>query len=309
MGHPNIVGMKDIWLDDESGDVVIAFEFLEHDLSGIINDCSVEMNESIVKSIAKQLLQAVDYIHSQNIMHRDIKSSNILLSRDGSLKLADFGLARRNDNDCGYSCDVVTRWYRAPEVLLGDKYYGFGIDMWSVGCILAELMFKTPLFPGENEEDQLDRIYNLLGTPDYENWSEATRLPNWKTPLFSSYSQLASHCEQFGSNPVVDLLQQLLCLNPAKRISARDALKHPWFTQAPLPDISAISLPEVSRNEAWVRRIIEENAIREAELKRKHAETQQPYKKRKHSALTTPTASQPDCDVGYPLTKKRRLRV
>lgn len=323
LSHPNVVEVKDVLYDDAGDQVMIVFEFLNHDLSGIINDCSIDMNEAIVKSLTKQLLEAVAYIHSHNIMHRDIKSSNLLLSCDGSLKLADFGLARKCDlGSTGYSCNVVTRWYRAPEVLLGDSHYDFAIDIWSVGCILAELMFKTPLFPGDDEEDQLHRIFSLLGTPDYEDWPEALHLPNWSAPLFPSYSRLYDHCQQFGANPVIDLLRQLLCLNPAKRITAAEALKHPWFSQNPITTTTTddhseessatlvFTLPESSRNEAWVRRIIEESTREKMKRKREEHEIQQqqqqPYKKRKYSALSASSCAQPD--VCYQLTKKRRQR-
>lgn len=154
------------------------FEYLEHDLNGLI-DKKISLDTSQIKCIMQQLLKALDYLHSNRIMHRDIKGANVLINNKGEVKLADFGLARLPDTHLipHYTNRVATLWYRAPELLLGSNNYTTAIDMWSMGCLFFELLTFRPLFPGEKEPKVLDLIYQICGTPTEETWQGASALP------------------------------------------------------------------------------------------------------------------------------------
>jgi serine/threonine protein kinase len=241
--HPNIVKLLDVGIDDTH--VYPILEWVMHDLAGIIYDRQIALNHAQLKGWMYQILSAVEYIHKNNILHRDIKPSNILVNQDGTIKLADFGLSRRVNPDevnPRYTNKVVTIWYRAPELLLGDVQYTSAIDIWAVGCILGELLNQKPLFPSENPIEVLSMIFQLCGTPE-SRWKDACKLPYWKVlkpkklriPHFKEqFSRFVEHVPE-----VVDLLQRMLELDPKKRITATEALKHPWFHSEPKPDPTA----------------------------------------------------------------------
>ena len=164
------------------------------------------------------------------MLHRDLKPQNILIDRAGSLRLADFGLARAFGLPMKtYTHEVVTLWYRAPEILLGTKHYSTPVDIWSVGCIFAEMAQKRPLFQGDSEIDQLFKVFRVLGTPTEENFPGVTQLPDFKVTFpkwrYSGVARLVTNLDECG----LDLLAKMICFNPAERISARAALEHPYF--------------------------------------------------------------------------------
>ncbi|KAF7136565.1 hypothetical protein RHSIM_Rhsim08G0186500 [Rhododendron simsii] len=235
--HPSVVVVKEVVVSDED-DVFMVMEYMEHDLKGLVETMKEPFSEKEVKCLMRQLLEGVEYLHDNWILHRDLKTSNLLLNNSGKLKICDFGLSRQYGSPLKpYTPLVVTLWYRAPELLLGAKQYSTAIDMWSVGCIMAELLAKQPLFSGKTEIEQLDKIFRILGTPNEKMWTGFSNLPGAKFK-FAKHSRNTLRDKfppmSFKGSPVlseqgVDLLSQLLTYDPEKRISAQDALKHSWF--------------------------------------------------------------------------------
>lgn len=233
--------------------IFIVFEFVEHDLKTLLTTFESPFMLSEIKTLMQQLLRAVAMLHSQWIIHRDLKTSNLLLNNRGILKLADFGLARLYGDpplqgERGRMTDlVVTLWYRAPELLLGAKQYNVAIDVWAVGCIMAELLLGEPLFPGKNENDQIVRIFKLLGQPTTTSWPELRNLPLYsrfcsktiaqpysllRQKRFASQTTSTSSGLGLGGTPAcLDLLHRLLTYDPSRRITAAEALEHDWFTR------------------------------------------------------------------------------
>ncbi|ORX67343.1 Pkinase-domain-containing protein [Anaeromyces robustus] len=235
--HPNIVNVKEIAIGSNINKVFIAMEFVEHDLKSLMEEMEDPFLQSEIKTIMLQLLSAVALLHSYWIIHRDLKTSNILMNNKGQIKLADFGLARRFGSSMNRLTPlVVTLWYRAPELLLGEKNYTKAIDMWSVGCIFAELINKAPLFPGTTEIEQLSKIFKLLGTPNEKIWPGFDKLSNARTINFGhyKYNNIRSRFP-YLSEKGLDLMSKLLTYDPKKRITAEEALKHPYFKESPLP--------------------------------------------------------------------------
>jgi len=184
----------------------------------------------LLKSYMYQLLRSICVCHSHRVLHRDLKPQNLLIDKNGSLKLADFGLGRAFGVPLRqYTHEVVTLWYRAPEILLGSKTYACPVDVWSLGCIFVEMATRKPLFPGDSEIDELYKIFRVLGTPTEKTWPGVTELPDFKTSFpqwkATDIRQIVPHLEESG----VDLLQQMLQYEPSKRISAKKALSHPYF--------------------------------------------------------------------------------
>ncbi|KAF0683886.1 Aste57867_24113 [Aphanomyces stellatus] len=243
--HPNIVELKEIVSkpdppkDGKKPPLYFAFEYMEHDLSGLLTHDKVpKFSRTQIQCYMRQLLSGVAFMHGHKIMHRDIKASNLLLNNAGMLKIADFGLSRywneANAKSGRYTNKVVTLWYRPPELLMGSTNYDFSIDMWSVGCIFAELLLGRAPLQGRNELEQLQCIYGLVGVPTKENWPAYDKLPNANvfTPDAKHVCLLAERFKEFPA-PTVDLLTQMLTLDPAKRITALDALDHDYFWKIP----------------------------------------------------------------------------
>jgi cyclin-dependent kinase 7 len=231
--HEHIVGLLDVFIHHQS--IFLIFEFMQTDLEAVVLDKSIPLSAADIKSYMRMLLLSVEVCHKQYILHRDIKPGNLLIGADGTLKLADFGLAKQYGSpNARMTKTVVTRWYRAPELLYGAERYGFGVDVWACGMIFAELMLRGPLAPGDSDIDQLAKIFAVLGTPTEELWPGMESLPDYvaftKTPAIPLKQMFSA-----ASDDAIDLLSKMLKYDPNQRITATEALQHPYFSSAPPP--------------------------------------------------------------------------
>ncbi|CAH0550649.1 unnamed protein product [Brassicogethes aeneus] len=217
--------------------VVLVMEFLPCNLGDLLkSDLKLELTQ--IKSYMKMMLSGIDYMHSHKIMHRDIKPYNLLISDQGALKIADFGLARIyiKGPKRQYSHQVATRWYRSPELLYGSRTYTPSVDMWSVGCILGEMINKQPIFPGETDIEQLAIVLGTLGTPNEEIWPGLNNLPDYNKISFStsegkSWTSVIPDADEV----TLDLIINLLVYDGNKRLTASEALDHTFFKKDPPP--------------------------------------------------------------------------
>ncbi|KIW08457.1 uncharacterized protein PV09_01360 [Verruconis gallopava] len=240
--HKHIVKLLEVVTGDALTDVYLVMEFLEHDLKTLQENMAEPFMLSEVKTLMQQITSAVDYLHTNWILHRDLKTSNILLNNRGEIKLADFGMARYYGDPAppGLTQLVVTLWYRAPELLLGAEKYDQAIDIWSLGCIFGELLKNEPILQGKNEVDELAKIFALCGVPTAESWPRFRSLPNargLKLPRPVSdkpSSKIRSTFPELSSSGA-RLLEEMLALNPNRRPDAAEILEHPWFVEDPRP--------------------------------------------------------------------------
>uniref|UniRef100_A0A2P2I4W5 Cyclin-dependent kinase 2-like n=1 Tax=Hirondellea gigas TaxID=1518452 RepID=A0A2P2I4W5_9CRUS len=233
LAHPNIVQLIDIIIAEQK--LYLVFEFLNQDLKKLFDSRRVYggLPTALVQSYMKQLIEGIYYCHANRILHRDLKPQNLLIDDKGAIKLADFGLARAFCLPVrAYTHEVVTLWYRAPEILLGARTYCTTVDIWSLGCIFAEMITCKPLFPGDSEIDQLFRIFRTLGTPDQHSWPDVVKLPDYKSTFpkwtVNSKDSIAGILKRLDPQGQ-DLLGRMLTYDPRQRISSRYALQHPYF--------------------------------------------------------------------------------
>lgn len=230
--HENIVQLIDVFC--KPGDLTLVFEILDSDLKKHMKALGGMMQPRQINDFARQLLKGIEFCHANRIIHRDLKPQNLLVnSATKVLKIADFGLARAFSLPVPqYTHEVITVWYRPLEILLGSKLYSIPVDLWGVGCILAEMATGSPLFPGDSEIDTTFKIFQKLGTPTVAVWPGITELPDFK-PSFPQWRpkgwvNIRNTHAQLG-NSGIDLLDQLMHYDPTKRVSARAALKHAYF--------------------------------------------------------------------------------
>nr|P46892.1 RecName: Full=Cyclin-dependent kinase 11B; AltName: Full=Cell division cycle 2-like protein kinase 1; AltName: Full=Cell division protein kinase 11; AltName: Full=Cyclin-dependent kinase 11; AltName: Full=Galactosyltransferase-associated protein kinase p58/GTA; AltName: Full=PITSLRE serine/threonine-protein kinase CDC2L1 [Rattus norvegicus] len=236
--HPNIVTVREIVVGSNMDKIYIVMNYVEHDLKSLMETMKQPFLPGEVKTLMIQLLSGVKHLHDNWILHRDLKTSNLLLTHAGILKVGDFGLAREYGSPLkAYTPVVVTLWYRAPELLLGAKEYSTACDMWSVGCIFGELLTQKPLFPGKSDIDQINKIFKDIGTPSEKIWPGYSELPAVKKMTFSElpYNNLRKRFGALLSDQGFDLMNKFLTYYPGRRINAEDGLKHEYFRETPLP--------------------------------------------------------------------------
>ncbi|RPB17152.1 Pkinase-domain-containing protein [Morchella conica CCBAS932] len=270
--HNNVVNVLDVAVGTELDDVYMVMEYAEQDLANLLDHARVKYSESEVKCLMKQLLEGLEYLHKHDIIHRDIKMSNLLLTAKGVLKIADFGMARE------YSArpltpGVVTVWYRAPELLLSATRYTSAVDIWSAGCIMGELITQLPLLPGETELEQFALIVKLLGSPSDKIWPKMRLLPGIydrgriapddvsvggargryvPPPVGAQRENMLERRLVGQTKETIRVINEMLTFDPERRITASDALRERYFTrEMPPPQRPELiqTFPEI-RNES-----------------------------------------------------------
>uniref|UniRef100_A0A5B6YN06 Protein kinase domain-containing protein n=1 Tax=Davidia involucrata TaxID=16924 RepID=A0A5B6YN06_DAVIN len=235
LDHPNVMKLEGLITSRLSCNIYLIFEYMEHDLSGLLSCPDIKFSDAQIKCYMWQLLSGLEHCHSQGIIHRDIKASNILVNNEGNLKIADFGLANvlSSRHRQPLTSRVVTLWYRPPELLLGSINYGTSVDLWSVGCVFAEMFIGKPILKGRTEVEQLHKIFKLCGSPTDEYWKRS-KLPlaTMFKPQHPYESSLRQRCKEFPKT-AVNLIETFLSIEPYKRGTASSALDSEYFTTKP----------------------------------------------------------------------------
>ncbi|OAY71258.1 putative serine/threonine-protein kinase [Ananas comosus] len=241
LDHPNVIKLEGLATSRMHYSLYLVFDFMQTDLARVISCSDQRLTEPQVKCYMQQLLSGLQHCHQRGILHRDIKGSNLLIDKYGMLKIADFGLANyfNPNKKRPLTSRVVTLWYRAPELLLGTTDYGVGIDLWSAGCLLAEMFAGRPIMPGRNEIEQLHRIYKLCGSPPDDYWSKMKLSPIFRSP--QSYKPAILETFKDFPSSSLGLLSMLLALDPSNRGTAASALQNEFFSTNPLAcDLSGL---------------------------------------------------------------------
>ncbi|XP_015903545.1 cyclin-dependent kinase 7 isoform X1 [Parasteatoda tepidariorum] len=251
--HPNVIGLLNII--GSKSNISLVFDFMDTDLEIVIKDSMIILTPSHIKAYMIMTLQGLEYLHSNWILHRDLKPNNLLINSEGVLKLGDFGLAKNYGSPNKiYSHQVVTRWYRAPELIFGARIYSTGPDIWAVGCILAELLLRVPFLPGETDLDQLSQIFKVMGSPNEEDWPHVSSLPHFvefkPSPPIPFRDIFTA-----ASDDLIVVLSKMLALNPLKRCTCSEALKMPYFSNPPAPTPSP-QLPMPTGNTVTTEEIV-----------------------------------------------------
>lgn len=232
--HPNVVKLHHLSLNDKK--ILLCLEYVKFDLRkfwDITYPPEKKISIEVIRTVMYQILKGIDFLHSKKILHRDLKPQNVLIEENYKVRIADFGLSRTYTIPIKqYTREVLTLWYRAPELMLGTEYYSTGIDVWSIGCIFAELFLRKPVFQGDSEVRQLFVIFNCLGCPNEDTLPGYKTFPYFDTkfPYWGPGEGLEKKLKETCVTPeALDLMKSMLIYNPAKRISCKEALKHPFF--------------------------------------------------------------------------------
>ncbi|RAL44919.1 hypothetical protein DM860_003678 [Cuscuta australis] len=262
LDHPNVMKLEGLVTSRVSGHLYLVFEYMEHDLAGLVASPAIRFTESQIKCYMQQLFHGLEHCHSRGVLHRDIKGSNLLIDNNGNLKIGDFGLATFVRANQPLTSRVVTLWYRPPELLLGATHYGVAVDMWSSGCILAELFAGKPILPGRTEVEQLHKIFKLCGSPCDEYWVKS-KLPH-ATIFKPQQPYKRRFSETFNDFPpsALSILDSLLAFEPECRGSATSALQSEFFTTDPLP-CDPSSLPKYPPSKEFDAKMRDEEVRRQ----------------------------------------------
>ncbi|KAG0469414.1 hypothetical protein HPP92_016114 [Vanilla planifolia] len=264
LDHPNVVKLEGIVTSRMSCNLYLVFEYMDHDLAGLSATPGMKFTEPQVKCFMQQLFRGLEHCHTRGVLHRDIKGSNLLIDNCGILKIGDFGLATmfNPEQQQSLTSRVVTLWYRPPELLLGASEYGTGVDLWSTGCILAELLIGKPIMPGRTEVEQLHKIFKLCGSPPEEYWRKS-KLPH--ATIFKPQRPYPRRIrEMFKDFPqsTLALLDTLLAIQPENRGTATFALHSDFFTNKPLA-CDPSSLPKFPPSKEYDAKLRDEEAMRQ----------------------------------------------
>nr|CCA19145.1 serine/threonine protein kinase putative [Albugo laibachii Nc14] len=261
--HPHIIKLEEVLYDQPSGRLALVFELMECNLYELIRGRRQFLNPELIQSLMYQLVISLDHMHRKGIFHRDIKPENILIEQAEKLKLADFGSCRGIYSKQPYTEYISTRWYRAPECILTDGYYGPAMDVWGAGCVFFEITSLQALFPGSNELDQLHRIHRILGSPSqnvlqvFQSQKAAHIEFDFAHQEGTSLSSLVPH----ASADAIDLMAKMLVYDPNKRLSAREVLQHAYFRQLRVPKVSSTKSIESLHLEACVKESVPEAGV------------------------------------------------
>ncbi|XP_054778866.1 probable serine/threonine-protein kinase At1g09600 [Prosopis cineraria] len=286
LDHPNVMKLEGMITSRVSGSLYLIFEYMEHDLTGLAALPGIKFSEEQIKCYMQQLIRGLEHCHKKGVLHRDIKGSNLLIDNKGNLKIADFGLATVLEGQA-LTSRVVTLWYRSPELLLGSTNYGVAVDLWSAGCILAELFAGKPIMPGRTEVEQLHKIFKLCGSPSERYWKKS-KLPHATSfkPQQPYKRVVAETFKDFPSS-ALKLLDVLLATEPDDRGTASSALQSEFFTTKPLP-CEPSSLPRYPPSKEFNVKLREEEARRKKGATRKGNEQELAKSSVNHKAAPPP---------------------
>ncbi|XP_057419546.1 probable serine/threonine-protein kinase At1g54610 isoform X1 [Lotus japonicus] len=305
LDHPNVIKLEGLVTSRMSCSLYLVFEYMEHDLAGLASHPGLKFTEAQVKCYMQQLLHGLDHCHDRGVLHRDIKGSNLLIDNNGMLKIADFGLASFFDPNKiqPLTSRVVTLWYRPPELLLGATYYGTAVDLWSTGCILAELYAGKPIMPGRTEVEQLHKIFKLCGSPSEDYWRKS-KLPH--ATIFKPqqpYRRCVAETFKDFPAPAIELIKTLLSIDPTDRGTSASALKSEFFSTKPLP-CDPSSLPKYPPSKEFDAKVREEEARRQGAAGSKAQRHDPERRVRESRAIPAPEAN---AELVLSMQKRRGL--